>query len=292
LHDALQKPPWIKVRAPTGELFVEMKSILDRWELNTVCVASRCPNLPECWSSGNATFMILGNTCTRHCRFCAIPTANIGTPPDPDEPIRIAGAVAELGLEHAVITSVTRDDLRDQGASQFVDVVGAIRRAIPQTTIELLIPDMQGRRHLLTMMAESGPDVIGHNLETVRRLQGVVRDKRSDYDLSLKVLATLHRQGTALTKSSLMLGLGEREEEVEVAMDDLLEAGVQMLTLGQYLKPAGCPLEVREYLSPDTFERLRERAIDAGFRSVVSGPLVRSSYRAHEAMRQMQEVRC
>jgi len=236
--------------------------------------------------------MILGNTCTRHCRFCAIATANIGTPPDPEEPKRIAGAVAEPGLEHTVITSVTRDDLRDQWASQFVEVVGAIRRASSQTTIELLIPDMGGNQHLLTMMAESGPDVIGHNLETVRRLQGVVRDKRSDYDLSLKVLATLHRQGTTLTKSSLMLGLGEMEEEVKVAMDDLLEAGVQMLTLGQYLRPTGCPLEVWEYLSPDTFERLRKKAIDAGFRSVVSGSLVRISYLAHEALREMQEVRC
>jgi lipoic acid synthetase len=277
------KPEWLKVRAPTGEGFGRIRELTRRCGLNTVCDSSHCPNISDCWSRGHATFMILGGVCTRNCAFCAVPS---GTPDavDPGEPDRVAEAVAALGLKHVVITSVTRDDLADHGAEHFAQVVRAVREANPSTTIELLIPDMMASPDALRTVAASRPDVIGHNVETVPRLQSLARDRRSSYERSMRVLRTLHDiDSDVLTKSSLMLGLGEREDEVLSTLEDLRSAGVQMVTMGQYLRPKGGRLAVSEYVHPEVFERYRRLAVDMGFRHVSSGPLVRSSFNAHEA---------
>lgn len=224
--------------------------------------------------------MLLGNVCTRRCAFCAIGSGVPGEP-DPGEPERIADAVSQLGLKYCVITSVTRDDLLDRGAGHFAATVEAIKRRNASTKVELLIPDMDGREDLIHAIASSGPDVIGHNLETVRRLQPIIRDRKAGYDVSLSVLANVRMAGDRpLTKSSLMLGLGEAREEVRSTMDDLYLAGVDILSLGQYLRPRGGRLSVTRYLPPEEFEELRDEAYGVGFRHVASGPMVRSSYRA------------
>lgn len=276
-----RKPEWLKVQLPQDAAFAEVDAILAKVRLSTVCRAARCPNQSECWSSKTATFLIMGDICTRACRFCHVAT---GTPQplDPEEPAHVAEAVKALGLRYAVITSVDRDDLPDGGASHCAEVVRAIRRASPETAVEILIPDFGGSTSALNAVVEAEPLVVGHNLETVARLTPSVRDRRASYAQSLDVLRALSASGRVRTKSSLMLGLGEARDEVLSAMNDLREAGVSILTLGQYLQPSPWHLRVERYVPPAEFAELRSIALDKGFTSVTSGPLVRSSYRAGE----------
>ena len=285
--DVAEKPPWLRTRAcvPQG---ATVRDVLLSGHLNTVCDSSRCPNLAECWGKGHATFIVLGDRCTRSCRFCAVPS---GTPsgPDPDEPERIAAAVKRLALRHVVVTSVTRDDLEDGGASIFAEIVRRIRWNGPGTTVELLIPDLQGDRRSLETILEADPDVLGHNLETVRSLQRV-RDRRASYERSLRVLSMSKEiSPRTITKSSLMLGLGEEDDEIREAMEDLRSAGVDALTLGQYLPPRGSRLPLRRYVPPEEFARWDETAREMGFKGVRSGPLVRSSYDAHALFKEVME---
>ncbi|HIH76139.1 MAG TPA: lipoyl synthase [Methanomassiliicoccales archaeon] len=288
--DAADKPPWLRTRAcvPRG---ASVRGELLAGQLRTVCDSSRCPNLGECWGKGHATFIVLGDRCTRSCRFCAVPSGKpSGT--DLDEPGRIAEIVKRLGLRHAVVTSVTRDDLSDGGACIFAEVVREIRWNNPGTTVELLIPDLQGDRRALETVLGSAPDVLGHNLETVRSLQWI-RDRRASYERSLSVLSMSKEisPGT-LTKSSLMLGLGESRDEVIQAMDDLRAADVDLLTLGQYLPPKGASLQVRRYVPPREFEELSVQAKRMGFKGARAGPLVRSSYDAFDLMTEAGARRC
>jgi len=260
--------------------------------LRTVCDSSRCPNLGECWGSGHATFMILGERCTRNCRFCAIPSGRPEGGVDEGEPERLAEAVRSLGLKHVVITSVTRDDLEDGGAGIFAAVVRNIRWMVPDTSVEVLIPDLQGDKESLEKVVSSSPDVLGHNLETVRSLQWV-RDPKASYERSLDVLQMAKWfDPSSLTKSSLMLGLGEQREEIRQAMLDLLSAKVDLLTLGQYLPPLGSSLPLDRYVHPSEFDELRAMARSLGFKGVMAGPLVRSSYKALDLMREAGAGRC
>jgi len=276
--DVSEKPPWLRTKAVTPTS-VDVRGALGTCGTRTVCDSSLCPNLGECWGKGHATFMILGGSCTRSCRFCAVPSGRpSGT--DPGEAERVADTVARLGLRHAVITSVTRDDLPDGGAAIFADVVRRIRWNCPGTTVELLIPDLQGSSEALETVLGSAPDVLGHNLETVRSLQWI-RDRRASYERSLGVLGAIKRMSPGtVTKSSLMLGLGEVRNEVEETMMDLRAAGADLLTLGQYLPPRGSGLPLTRYVPPGEFEELGKMALKMGFRGVRSGPLVRSSYDA------------
>lgn len=260
-----------------------MRELTRAGRLHTVCDSSHCPNISDCWSRGRATFMVLGTRCTRNCAFCAV---EHGDPeaPDPGEPARVAGAVRDLGLEHVVVTSVTRDDLPDQGAGMFRDVVAAIKDLSPDVTVELLVPDMGASRKDLATVAASGAEVLGHNLETVERLQQV-RDRRCSYRRSLEALSILKELAPrAVIKSSLMLGLGETGDEVQEALRDLRAAGAEAVTMGQYLRPRDGRLPVAEYVRPEVFAKLAEAARSMGFRHVASGPLVRSSFNAHEVM--------
>ncbi|MDJ0274471.1 MAG: lipoyl synthase [Aigarchaeota archaeon] len=283
---ALAKPPWLKVRLPVGPTYERVRDVVRRYRLHTVCQSALCPNVGECWGSGTATFMILGDLCTRGCRFCAVTHGNPKGVIDHDEPERVAGAVAELGLSYVVITSVCRDDLPDGGASVFAETVRAIKRADPSILVETLIPDFGGDPEALELVVRSGPDVIGHNVETVRRLTPLVRDRRASFDRSLWVLRTVKElRPEVLTKSSLMLGLGETDEEVLEALRELRSVGVDIVTMGQYLRPLDSPLylPVVEYVTPERFSRLERMAYGLGFLYVASGPLVRSSYLAGEA---------
>ncbi|OPX63960.1 MAG: lipoyl synthase [Methanomassiliicoccales archaeon PtaB.Bin134] len=275
------KPDWLKVKAPTGERFAEVRELTKRMDLMTICDSSHCPNISDCWSRGHVTFLILGRRCTRRCAFCAVEQGP-PEPPDAEEPERIADAVSELALRNVVITSVTRDDLPDQGAGQYRAVVEAVRATSPEARIELLIPDMGSSSQDIGTIIEAGPDVMGHNIETVRRLQ-TVRDRRSSYDVSLETLRTIKRlDPSMMTKSSLMLGLGEAYQEVVEALWDLRAAGTDLVAIGQYLRPRNGRLEVQEYVPPETFRRLAEEAKDMGFLRVASAPLIRSSYYADE----------
>lgn len=257
--------------------------------INTVCDASHCPNISDCWSRGHATFLIMGPTCTRSCKFCAVDHGHPSTL-DKDEPEKVARAVKSLGLGHVVITSVTRDDLADHGAAHFSSVVKAIKQISPDTRIELLIPDMGGSRKSLEEIVGSGPDVLGHNLETVRRLQRSIRDHRCSYDRSIEVLKTVKNiDAEMLTKCGIILGLGERAEEVFETLDDLRKADVDAITMGQYIKPKGCTLEVAQYITPDAFHQLGETARSMGFKFVASAPLVRSSFNAYEIFPSKEE---
>ena len=284
----MAKPEWLRVRVEPGDTGVaEVHRVLREKGLATVCEGAHCPNLPTCWGAGTATFMILGEICTRACRFCAV-THGRPYPPDPGEPTRLAQAVRELGLRYVVLTSVDRDDLPDGGASHFASCVRAIKGAVPEAKVEALIPDFLGEREALQRVVEAGPDVLGHNLETVRRLTPFVRDRRAGYELSLSVLRTLKELNPRLfTKSSLLLGLGEEEEEVEEAFWDLREAGVDILVLGQYLRPTARELPVARYVSPAEFSLWAERAKKMGFRAVAAGPLVRTSFRAAEVFAEL-----
>jgi lipoic acid synthetase len=275
-----RKPDWLKVAIPHGARWKGMSELVARRGLHTVCDEAACPNKAECWGCGTATFMILGDLCTRGCRFCAVAMACEGRPVDEGEAERLALAVGELGLRYAVITSVDRDDLPDRGAGHFARCVRAIRERNPGVQIEALTPDFRGAE--LDAFKGAAPEVLAHNLETVRRLQGV-RDARASFDLSLRTLREAKEKLGVTTKSSLLLGLGEREEEVSSAMDELRSVGCDILVMGQYLQPSAKQLPVVEYLPPDRFARYATIAREKGFKAVVSGPLARTSYHAREA---------
>jgi lipoic acid synthetase len=277
------KPEWLKIRAPGGAEYTRLLSQLRERGLHTVCEEARCPNVEECWRGGTATLMLMGDTCTRGCAFCAVRTARRPPPLDPEEPARAAESVSLMDLDYVVLTSVDRDDLPDGGAGHFAATVRAIRRASPSTLIEVLIPDFQGDEDALDTLLAARPDVVAQNLETVERLTRPVRDPRAGYRQTLDLLARVKRvDRQRLTKSSLMLGLGERDDELRTAMADLRAAGVDFLTLGQYLRPTPRHLPVARYVSPEEFEAWRAEGEALGFRYVASGPLVRSSYRAGE----------
>lgn len=276
------KPRWLRAPLGGGERYRKVKATLGALRLHTVCEGAGCPNAGECWSAGTATFLLMGPACTRGCRFCDVPTAARPPPLDPGEPARVAAAVAELGLDYAVLTSVDRDDLPDGGAAHFAEAIRRVK-ALGGPRVEALTPDFRGDAGALRVVAEAAPDVLGQNLETVRRLTPTVRDPRSGYDRTLEVLAWVRREFPGLlTKSSLLLGLGETAEEVSGALRDLRAAGVELLTLGQYLRPSPRQLPVAEWIPPERFAALEAEAYGLGFRFVASGPLVRSSYRAAE----------
>lgn len=278
-----RKPSWLKMQIPGGNEFEHIQSMLRARGLHTVCEEARCPNLGECWGGGTATMMVLGDTCTRGCRFCAVKTGNPMGVLDKDEPDKVAESCELMHLRYVVLTSVDRDDLPDGGASHFAACVVRAKARVPGLLVECLTPDFQGDVAAIETIIASGLDVFAHNLETVRSLTGRVRDKRAGYDLSLDVLRTAKDLApTLVTKSSIMLGLGETDRELDQAFDDLRTAGVDVLTLGQYLRPTLLHLPVKEYLSPARFEALRQRALRKGFAYVASGPMVRSSYRAAE----------
>lgn len=279
------KPAWLKVKLPSGENYERIKSLLAGYNLHTVCEEARCPNIAECWGGGTATFMVLGDTCTRGCRFCSVQSASILPPPDPDEPWKLAQTLASLNLDYVVITSVCRDDLPDQGAGHIAECIRQIKSRCPRMFLEVLIPDFRGDRKLLATVLESGPDVLDHNLETVERLSPKIRDSKAGYRQSLEVLKTAKEiKPEVHTKSSLMLGLGETEAELQQSFADLRSVGVTLLTLGQYLRPTGkgCHVPVTEYIHPEKFDAYRILAEKMGFLYVASGPFVRSSYRAGE----------
>jgi len=280
---AERKPEWLRVRPPSGTTYARTKSLLQELRLHTVCEEAHCPNVAECWGGGTATIMLLGDVCTRGCRFCAVTSGNPLGLVDREEPRRVADAIEELGLAYVVLTSVDRDDLADGGASHFAETVREIKARDPDILVEALIPDFQGDMDAVRAVVDAGPDVLDHNIETVRRLQDVARDRRAGYAQSLAVLreAKGMREGL-FTKSSIMLGLGETPDEVRGTMRDLRANRVDLLTLGQYLRPSDWHLPVYEYVRPETFDAYREAGEGMGFLFVAAGPLVRSSYRAGE----------
>lgn len=277
------KPPWLRVRAPGGENYAHLKRVLREHGLYTVCEEARCPNVGECWGGGTATFMVLGDVCTRGCRFCAVNSGDPGGAVDVEEPAKLAEAIGAMGLDYAVLTMVNRDDLPDEGAAHVAECIRSIKRRAPDVLVEALIGDFSGRLDLVDVVCDAGPDVLAHNVETVESMQALVRDRRAGFEQSLAVLehAKAHRLAP-YTKSSMMLGLGERDDEVIAAMHALRRRGVDFLTLGQYLQPTAAHLPVRNFVTPDRFDAYRLRAEAIGFRYVASGPLVRSSYRAGE----------
>ncbi len=278
-----RKPHWLRAPAPGGEGYLRVARSLRRLHLHTVCEEARCPNQGECWGGGTATYMLLGDTCTRACRFCAVATGNPRGQVDAEEPRRLAESVASLGLKYLVLTTVDRDDLEDGGASWIAAAVEAVRARTPATGIEVLTGDFRGDGAALGTVLAAAPDVFAHNLETVERLTPRVRDRRAGYRLSLEVLRRAKELRPGLcTKSSLMVGLGETEEEVVSSLRDLRACRVECVTIGQYLQPALCCLPVVEYLAPAAFARLEQIGVELGFTRVAAGPLVRSSYRAGE----------
>ncbi|MEQ1570943.1 MAG: lipoyl synthase [Myxococcota bacterium] len=277
------KPPWLKVRMPGSPRYHELKGRARQLRLSTVCEEARCPNIGECWGGGTATFMVMGDTCTRGCRFCAVKTAKYPAALDPEEPRNVATAIAELGLVYVVLTSVDRDDVADGGAGHFAACIRETRALAPNTRIEVLIPDFRGNVGDLLKVVEAGPDVIAQNLETVERLTHPVRDAKASYRTTLEVLRAVKTiDPTRLTKSSLMVGLGETEAEMRAAMVDLRAVGVDFLTVGQYLQPTPKHLEVVEFVPPEQFAAYERLGLELGFAYVASGPLVRSSYKAGE----------
>jgi len=281
-HSHRRLPDWLKRPLSAGPNLDRVTRILEDLHLNTVCHGAVCPNRGQCFSSGTATFMILGESCTRNCAFCAIPH-NPPEAPEADEPLRLAEASVRLGLKHVVITSVTRDDLPDGGAAHFAACIAELRKTLPETTVEVLTPDFVGRTALLDIVLEAGPDVFNHNLETTKRLTAEIRSG-ADYDRSLAVLEHASRASRKpVVKSGFMLGLGEMETEIDDLLDDLRSVGVEALTIGQYLRPSRRHRDVSRYYAPEEFEALGKRALEAGFLSVASGPFVRSSYQAEKA---------
>ena len=274
-----RKPTWLRVKLPTGENYLKVRGAVDNNKLHTICQSGNCPNMGECWGAGTATFMILGNICTRSCQFCAVATGR-PLPADLKEPERVADAVSLMKVKHCVITSVDRDDLKDGGTSIWMETIRAIRRKSPGTTLETLIPDFKGEAELVAKIIEVHPEVVSHNLETVRRLTKQIR-VQAKYDRSLDVLRML-KAGGMNTKSGIMLGLGETREEILETIDDLAGVGCDVLTMGQYLQPTPKHAKVQEFVHPDVFAELREIALTKGFRYVESGPLVRSSYHAEK----------
>lgn len=275
-----RKPEWLKISIAANERYAETKRIVESHSLHTICSSGRCPNMGECWGHGTATFMIGGDICTRCCKFCNTRTGK-PLPLDEKEPVHVAESVALMKLSHAVITSVDRDDLPDLGAAHWAQTIREIRRMNPDTTIEVLIPDFQGRRELVQQVIEAGPDIISHNMETVRRISPMVRSA-ARYETSLAVLQQIAESGIAC-KSGIMVGLGETPEEVETLMDDLRAVGCKILTIGQYLQPSRQHYPVAEYVTPAQFAAYRELGLAKGFSQVESGPLVRSSYHAEKS---------
>ncbi len=279
------KPRWLRAKMPSGKGFSSTRNIVHEHRLSTVCEESMCPNIGECWNAGTATIMVLGSVCTRACRFCAVDTGNPKGWLDPDEPVNAARAVQLMGLKYVVITSVDRDDLDDGGAGHYAACVREIKKLNPDTAVEALTPDFNGIKQHVETVVDSGLDVFAQNVETVRRLTHPVRDPRAGYEQTIDVLrhAKTHRP-SVLTKTSLMLGLGERDNEIVQAMDDLREADVDILTLGQYLRPTPNHLPVERYVTPQQFDAYRQEGLEKGFLEVVAGPMVRSSYRAEQVL--------
>lgn len=271
------KPDWLRVKLPVGKEYLKVRKLVDDYKLHTICESGNCPNMGECWGAGTATFMILGNVCTRSCSFCAVATGK-PTEYDTDEPQRVAEAVKLMGVKHCVITSVNRDELKDRGAEIWYQTVVEVKKLSPDTTIETLIPDVKGNWEALYRMIDGGQEVVSHNMETVKRLYRMVRPQ-AKYERSLEQIKRIKEAGKR-TKSGIMLGLGETKEEVYEAMDDLVAHGLHILTLGQYLQPTKMHLEVAEFIHPDTFAHYREEGLKRGLKYVESGPLVRSSYHA------------
>ncbi len=277
----MERPDYVKVKLPTGDTFRNLNNLIRGNSLHTVCEEARCPNVSECWESGTATFMILGKNCSRGCRFCSVTHGNMEQL-DPDEPIKVRDSVKSMGLKYAVITSVDRDDLPDQGSAHYAKTIMEVKSL--GIKVEALIPDFRGERKLVKTVIDAQPDVLAHNIETVRRLTPVIRDARAGYDQSLSVLSYIKEENPyMITKSSIMLGHGETDDEVEQAMEDLRRNGVDILTIGQYLRPSKKQIEVKEYCSSERYKRLEVMGYKHGFRFVASGPLVRTSYRAFEA---------
>ena len=280
-----RKPPWLRAQMPSGERFDAVRTIVREHRLSTVCEEAKCPNIGECWNVGTATVMLMGAVCTRACRFCSVDTGNPRGWLDPEEPANVARTVELMGFRYVVLTSVNRDDLADGGAAHFADCVRAIKAVSPATAVEALTPDFQGDFAAVRAVVDSGLEVFAQNVETVRRLTHPVRDPRAGYDRTLSVLSEAKRhRASVLVKSSIMLGLGETDAEVEECLRDLRGASVDIVTLGQYLRPTPNHLEVQRYISPDEFRQLREYALGLGFLECVAGPLVRSSYRAERAL--------
>ena len=274
-----RKPDWLKIRLPMSKSFSEVKSIIREHKLHTICTSGDCPNMGECWDAGTATFMILGDVCTRACKFCAVKTGKPSTV-DLEEPRKLAESIQLLKLKHCVVTSVDRDDLEDGGASIWAESIRLVKELNPGTTIEVLIPDFQGDMSLVQQVIDAKPDVISHNMETVRRLTPKVRSK-AKYDVSLKVIEYIAKSGIR-SKSGIMLGIGETPEEVMETMTDLRSVSCEVMTIGQYLQPTRKNLEVIEYITPQAFADYQKRGLEMGFRHVESGPLVRSSYHAEK----------
>ena len=275
------KPEWLKIKLHDGEGYAEVAHIVERHGLHTICSSGKCPNKAECWSRKTATFMILGDICTRGCKFCATPTGR-PLPIDPNEPQKVAESIRLMGLKHAVITSVDRDDLPDAGAEHWRRVIEAVKATNPDTTIEVLLPDFDGKEELMEIVIAAKPHILGHNLETIRRITPLVRSK-AKYDTSLKTLAYFAASGIP-TKSGLMVGLGESHEEVLEALADLRKAGVEIVTLGQYLRPTAKHYPVDKYVTPEEFDLFKQEGLEMGFKYVASAPLVRSSYLADQAV--------
>ena len=275
-----KKPNWIRVKLPVGKNYKSLRGLVDRYKLNTICTSGSCPNMGECWAEGTATFMILGNICTRSCAFCGVKTGRPNAI-DWEEPEKVAMSIKIMKIKHAVITSVDRDDIKDMGSIIWAETVNAIRRINPNTTLETLIPDFQGNTRNIDRLIKVNPEVISHNLETVRRLTREVRIQ-AKYERSLDVLKYLKKKKVNRTKSGIMLGLGENENEVIETINDLNKAKVDVLTIGQYLQPSKNHLSVKSFITPEMFKKYEEYALNLGFRHVESGPLVRSSYKAHK----------
>ncbi len=278
-QNSRKKPDWLKIKVPKGKEYVGVKEIVEKNKLHTICTSGHCPNLHECWGRGTATLMILGDICTRSCKFCNVKTGK-PLPVDYDEPKRVAESVKLLNLKHVVLTSVDRDDMDDLGAGIWAATIKEVKRVNPHTTIETLTPDFDGRPELIKIVADAKPEIISHNLETVRRLTPQTRS-RAKYDVSLKTLKIIADSGV-VAKSGIMVGIGEKPEEVYELMDDLLNAGVTVFTIGQYLQPTKKHLEVVEYVTPEQFTEYERVGLEKGFKFVESGPLVRSSYHAEK----------
>ena len=279
----IRKPDWLRVGIQKSENFFEIARSLRAYGLHSVCEEANCPNSADCWSRKTTTFMILGNVCTRSCYFCAVESSRIGKPLDPQEPERLAEAVKKLGIKYVVITSVDRDDLSDGGAEHFAKCVLSIKKISPESKVEILIPDFGGKIESLEKVVSSRPNIIGHNIETVKRLQKKVRDQRASYEISLNVLENVKKLDRRIwTKSSLMLGMGETKLEVLDSLKDLKDRSVDIITIGQYLQPNRKKLPVEEYIAPEVFNYFKFEAEKLGFKKIFSGPLVRSSYHADE----------
>ncbi|QAA80286.1 lipoyl synthase [Aequorivita sp. H23M31] len=274
------KPKWLRVKLPTGKKYTDLRNLVDKYQLNTICTSGSCPNMGECWGEGTATFMILGNICTRSCGFCGVKTGRPETV-DWDEPEKVARSIKMMQIKHAVITSVDRDDLKDMGSIIWAETVKAIRRMNPEITLETLIPDFQGNTRNIDRIIAVKPEVVSHNMETVKRLTREVRIQ-AKYERSLEVLNYLKQSGLPRTKSGIMLGLGEMEDEVIQTMEDLKEVGLDIITIGQYLQPSKKHLPVREFITPEQFKKYETIGLEMGFRHVESGALVRSSYKAQK----------